>query len=134
MKTLVTAVLAFALSAGFAVAANESPIEGTWQGEDRGVPVVTLKIKDDHGKLSGTVVFYRIVDNGGGPQAEARDSVEMLDPKLEGNIFSFQTKGSQGELVSYQMELTGKNEGKFKGKAMVTGGGGVPEIPMIRKS
>ena len=133
MKTLATAILAVALTAGFAAAANESPIAGTWQGKSGDVPVVTLSIKDDHGKLSGTAVFYRIVDHGGGPQVEAKSSVEMLDPKLEGKIFSFQTKGSQGELSFYQMELTGKNEGKFQGKAKVTGGGGAAEIPMVRE-
>src|SRR5436305_14207018 len=121
MKGLVTAILGVALTAGFAAAADESLIGGTWQGKNGDVPVITLTIKDDHGKLSGTAVFYRIVDNGGGPQIEGKNSAEMVNPKLEGNIFSFQTKGSQGELFSYQMELTGKNQGKFKGKAKVTG-------------
>ena len=133
MKGLVTAILGVALTAGFAAAADESLIGGTWQGKNGDVPVITLTIKDDHGKLSGTAVFYRIVDNGGGPQIEGKNSAEMVNPKLEGNIFSFQTKGSQGELFSYQMELTGKNQGKFKGKAKVTGGDEAAEIPMIRE-
>lgn len=132
MKRLVTAILGSALIAGFA-AADASLIVGTWQGKTGDVPVVTLTIKDDHGKLSGTAVFYKIVDNGSGPQVEGKNSVEMIDPKLEGKIFSFQTKSSQGELFSYQMELTGKNEGKLKGKARVTGGGEAPEIPMVRE-
>lgn len=134
MKTLVTAILAVAFTAEFAAAADESPIGGTWQGKNGDVPAVTLTIMDDHGKLRGTVVFYRIVDNGGGPQVEAKNSLEMLDPKLEGKIFSFKTKGPQGEVFSYQMELTGKNDGRFKGKAKVPGGGEAAEIPMIRGS
>ena len=133
MQGFATAILAVALTAGFAAGAAESPIAGTWQGKTGDVPVVTLTIKDDQGKLSGTAVFYKIVDDGGGPQVAGKSSVEMVDPKLEGKIFSFQTKGSRGELFSYRMELTGKNEGKFKGKAVVTGGGEAPEIPMIRK-
>ena len=133
MKGLVIAILGVALTTSFAVAADESPIGGTWQGKDGDVPVVTLNIKDDHGKLSGTAVFYRIVNNGGGPRAEAKSSVEMVAPKLDGKIFSFQTKDSQGDLLSYQMELTGKNEGKFKGKAKVNGGVEATEIPMVRE-
>ena len=133
MKRLVVMIWAVALIAGFAAATDESPIAGTWQGKTGDVPVVTLTIKDDHGKLSGTAVFYKIVDNGDGPQVQGKSSVEMVDPKLDGKIFSFQTKGSRGELFSYQMELTGKNEGKFKGKATVTGGGEAKETPMIRE-
>jgi len=133
MKRLVVMIWAVALIAGFAAATDESPIAGTWQGKTGDVPVVTLTIKDDHGKLSGTAVFYKIVDDGGGPQVQGKSSMDMVDPKLEGKIFSFQTKGSQGELSSYQMELTGKNEGKFKGDAKVTGRREVPEIPMVRE-
>lgn len=133
MKRLVTALLAVALTAGLAAAATDSPIAGTWQGKMGDVPTVTLTIKEDNGKLSGTAVFYKIVDDGGGPRVAGQSSAEMVNPKLEGRIFSFQTKGSQGEMFSYQMELTGKNEGKLKGNARVTGGGEPPEIKMVRE-
>ncbi len=79
------------------------------------------------------MIFYKIVDNGSGPQVAGKSSAEMIDAKLEGKLFSFQSKSSQGELSSYQMELTGKNEGTFKGKTTVTGGGEAPEIKMIRE-
>lgn len=133
MKKLVTALLAVVLTVGIVRAADESPIAGTWQGKMGDVPVVTLTIKDDHGKLSGTAVFYKIVNNGGGLRAEGSSSAEMVDAKLEGKIFSFQTKDSQGEMSSHQMELTAKNEGKFKGKGRMTGGGEPPEIKMVRE-
>jgi hypothetical protein len=132
MKKLVEAFWIITLMAGFATAAD-SPIAGTWQGKIGDVSVITMTVKDDHGKLSGTVIFYKIVDNGGGPQVVGKSSMEMVDAKLEGKIFSFQSKGSQGELSSYQMELTGKNEGKFKGRATVTGGSEAPEIKMVRE-
>ena len=133
MKGLVVMIWAVGLIAGFAAAADESPIAGTWQGKTGDVPVVILSIKDDHGKLSGTAVFYKIVDDGGGPQVQGKSTTDMVDPKLEGKVFSFQTKGSKGELFSYQMELTGKNEGKFKGNAKVSGRREAPEIPMVRE-
>ena len=97
------------------------------------VPAVTLTIKEDNGKLNGTAVFYKIVDDGGGPQVAGQSSAELVDAKLEGKIFSFRTKGSQGEMFSYQMELIGKNEGIFKGKATVAGSGEPPEIRMVRE-
>ena len=133
MRKLAEVSLVVALMAGSAVAAADSSIAGTWQGKMGDVPVVTLTVKDDHGKLGGTAIFYKIVENGSGPQVTGKSSTDMIDAKLEGKVFSFQTKGPQGELSSYQMELTGKNEGKFKGTATVTGGGDAPEIRMIRE-
>ena len=133
MRKLAEVSLVVALMAGSAVAAADSSIAGTWQGKMGDVPAVTLTIKDDRGKLSGTVIFYRIVDQGSGPQAAGKSSAEMIDAKLEGKLFSFQSKGSQGELSSYQMELTGKNEGTFKGKTTVTSSGQAPEIKMVRE-
>ncbi len=127
MKKLIRAFWAAALMAGFAAAAADSPIAGTWQGKMGGVPAVTLTIKDDRGKLSGTVIFYKIVGQGSGPHAAGKSSAEMIDAKLEGKLFSFQSKGSQ------QMELTGKNEGTFKGKTTVTSSGEAPEIKMVRE-
>jgi hypothetical protein len=122
-----------AFTTGHAVAVDESVIVGTWQGKTGDVPVVTLTIKVDHGSLSGTAVFYKVVDNGGGPLVEGKNSIEMINPKLEGKIFSFQTKSSRGELLLYQMELTGENEGKFKGETTVAGGNEAPEIRMVRQ-
>jgi hypothetical protein len=133
MKRLVTVLLAVAVMGGFAIAATDSPIAGKWQGKMGDVPAVTLTIKDDNGKLSGTAVFYEIVDDGDGPKATGQSTAEMVDAKLEGKIFSFRTKGSQGEVFSYQMELTGKNEGKFKGDARVAGGSEAPKIKMVRE-
>ena len=133
MKKLVRVFWAAALMVGFAAAAADSPIAGRWQGKMGNVPAVTLTIKDDHGRLSGTVIFYKIVDQGSGPQAAGKSSAEMIDAKLDGKLFSFQSKGSQGELSSYQMELTGKNEGTFKGEITVTSSGEAPEIKMIRE-
>ena len=133
MRKLAEVSLVVALMAGSAVAAADSSIAGTWQGKMGDVSVVTLTVKDDDGKLGGTAIFYKVVDNGSGPRVVGKSSTDMIDAKLEGKVFSFQTKGPQGELSSYQMELTGKNEGKFKGTATVTGGGDAPEIRMIRE-
>jgi len=133
MRKVIQIFLVVALIAGVAGAADESPIAGTWQGKMEDVPVVTLTVKDDHGKLSGTVISYKIISNGNGPQVAGKSSTDMIDPRLDGKIFSYQIKASNGDLLSYQMELTGKDEGEFKGKFTTTGGGEPPEIKMIRE-
>jgi len=99
--------LVVALMAGAAVAAADSSIAGTWQGKI-GMSRVTLTVKDDHGKLGGTAIFYKMWTMEAVHRSQARAARIMIDAKLEGKVFSFQTKGPQGESSSYQMELTGK--------------------------
>src|SRR5437660_4434885 len=101
MRKLIQAFLAVALLAGMAAAADDSPIAGTWQGKMEDVPVVTLTVKDDHSKLTGTMISYKIVNDGSGPQVAGKSSTDMIDPKLDGKIFSYQIKDSNGDLLSY---------------------------------
>ena len=65
MKRLTHLLLIATLVGGTAAAAN-SPIAGTWRGKAGDVPAVTLTVKDEGGKLRGTAVFYKILDDGSG--------------------------------------------------------------------
>jgi hypothetical protein len=80
------------LVGGTATAAN-SPIAGTWQGKTGDVPAVTLTVKDEGGKLSGSAVFYKILDDGSGPKVAGKDTSALINAKFEGKIFSFEVKG-----------------------------------------
>ena len=133
MRKLAMMLAVVVLMAGIVSAAGDSPIAGRWQGKMGDVPAVTLTIKDDDGKLSGTVIFYRIVFSGRSPEVAGKSRAEMIDAKLDGKMFTFQTKGSQGEMLSYQLELTGKNEGSFKGKTTMASANEAPPIKMVRE-
>jgi len=126
---------ALTLIAGLATgsAAAESPIVGTWQGKVDGVPAVTLTVKEDGAAWSGTVVFYKILDDGSGPRVTGKDTSVLVNPKLEGKVLSFQVKGQNDTLIGFQMELTGSGEGELKGKATQTGGGAPPPVKMTRE-
>ena len=126
---------ALALIAGLATAplAAESPIVGTWQGKLDGVPAVTLTVKEDGPAWSGTIIFYKILDDGSGPKVTGQDTSVLINPKLEGNVLSFQVKDSNEALIGFQMELTGSNEAELKGKEPQAGGGGPPAVKMTRE-
>jgi len=119
-----------ALAAGSAAA--DSPLAGTWQGKLDGVPAVTLTVKQDGPAWSGTIVFYKIVDEGSGPQVAGKDTSVLVDPKLEGKSLSFQVKDPNDALIGFQLELTGDGKGELKGKTTQTGGGGPPPIKMTK--
>lgn len=106
-------IITVALLGGLAAA--ESPLDGTWQGKMDGVPAVAVTVKDNGGKLSGTVTFYRIVNDGSGPRAEGKNTSDLVNPKLEGKTLSFQVRNPNNELSSFQMELTAENEAILKG-------------------
>ncbi len=121
-------ILFAALAGGSAPA--ELPLVGTWQGRVDGVPAVTLTVKDEGRGWSGTIVFYKILDEGSGPQVAGKDTCVLVNPKREGNVLSFQVKDRNEALIGFQLELTGSNEGELKGKPTQTGGGGPPPIKM----
>jgi hypothetical protein len=112
--------------------AAESPLAGTWQGKLDGVPAVTLTVKEEGRGWSGTIVFYKIVDEGSGPQVAGKDTSVLVDPKLEGKSLSFQVKHPNDALIGFRFELTGNGEGELKGKTTQTGGGGPPPIKMTK--
>ena len=123
-------VLIAALAGGSTAA--ESPLAGTWEGKMDGVPAVTLTLKEAGGALSGTIVFYKIVDDGSGPKVAGKDTAVLVNPKQEGKVLSFQVKGPNDALIDFQMEFTANGEGDLKGKATRTGGGEPPRMKMTR--
>ena len=133
MRRLLQALAIVALIAASTSAASDSAIAGTWQGKMDGLPMITLTVQDNDGKLSGTVTFYRIVDDGSGPRVDGKNNSEMVNPKLEGKSFSFQIKNSNGGMDTFKMELTGKNEARMSGITTTSNGSDSPEIKLVRQ-
>jgi hypothetical protein len=101
--TLLLTILLIACAAAWAA---DSPVVGTWNctsTDDAGqTSTWTMVVKDDGGKLAGTL--------SGDPGEFA-----LVDPKLDGNTFSFKVVVNE---VSYGVEVTidgTKLEGKYKG-------------------
>jgi hypothetical protein len=86
---------------------------GTWEGKFHSLPYITLNIKADGDKLSGTVVFFRIVNKGDGEQMDGQVEVPMTEPKFDGTTLVFQIKppGADAKAFGMELKLTSANEG-----------------------
>jgi hypothetical protein len=67
-------------------------VGGVWEGSQNDLPAVELTLKQDGERVSGTIGFYfqtRGEDGKWklGPKSEG----EVLDPKLDGNVLTFET-------------------------------------------
>jgi hypothetical protein len=106
------------------VAGTESPVAGTWQGRLHGLPAVTLSVKEDGQKLSGTVLFYLLRYNGHSWTVDTKHSLTLsiIDPKLKGQILFFKVSHREAHPprtlsdppVPFQLRLTGKNEAELE--------------------
>ena len=87
-----------------------SALLGTWHGTMKELPAATLTVKDEDGKLSGTAVFYAIIERGNGPEpGGASHELPMSEMKYDGRTLSFSITSKHPE--------TGKEEtvrGEFR--------------------
>ena len=95
---------------------------GKWLGNNKGVPWVTLDVKDGSGGLGGKATFY-ILDaspSNGSPKVLGKKDVEMIDATSTANGMSFKVKNDQGDVVmnpssgqelTFHLTMKSKDEG-----------------------
>lgn len=98
-----------------AAAAAENPIAGKWNcvsTDERGTEVTwALTVTEEAGKLAGSITL-----------TQTGDKIGILEPRLEGNTFSFKIPINAEEIVELTCRVNGSNlEGTFKGKTSGTG-------------
>jgi len=113
-------------------APTQSPIAGTWEGKMDGLPVLTITVKEEGGALSGTATFYRIRDEGSGPSVQGKDTTDLISPGFDGKTLSFQVEGRADQMISLQMQLTARNEGKVILRRTINGESEEMPVKMIR--
>ena len=125
MSPLTKVLLVTALT-GQATAAADSPIAGTWRGKMHNLPAVVLTVKNDQGKLSGTILFYFLHRKTEQDPWEVDTThskpLPLLDPKFDGKTLSFQVSHKEAHPprtlndppVSFEMRLTGKGEAELQ--------------------
>jgi hypothetical protein len=101
-------------------AAQDSPIVGTWRGKMYDLPAVVLTVKDEGGKVSGTLLFYSLCRNTDHDpwQVDAKHSMALplIDPKFDGKTLLFQVSHKEAHPPRtlndppsfFQMRLTGR--------------------------
>jgi hypothetical protein len=125
MKMLIKSAFLFLLLIAPAPA-NDSPVAGVWTAELNEKPFIKLTVNDNGGKLSGNIVFYMLVQENGDWNVKADDPVCLINPRLEGQTFVFEVVHAKKhgsvdpadqEIKTFRMQLTGKDQGVFKGAA-----------------
>lgn len=99
-----------------------SPFSGTWDGKINDLPGVELTIRNDRGRVSGSIGFYfQSRGNDGKWHLGEKMTVPLLSPKLEGNVLTFETihhkKHGSPELGpnnKYRVEFAGANEARIQ--------------------
>ncbi|MFB3829781.1 MAG: hypothetical protein ACE15B_23625 [Bryobacteraceae bacterium] len=116
MKAAVAAIALVVLPAFALPASSGNPIVGKWNcasvNNESGAKVAwTLNVKEDGGKLSASVIV-----------AESGDEIPALEPRIEGNTFSFKVRMNPQETVEVTATVEDKQlTGTFKGKDSGTG-------------
>ena len=105
-------------------AAADSPIVGTWTANVHDLPAVKMMVKQSGGKLSGSIIFYFLIkENGVWRQKGDAPPTEMMNPRLDGDTFSFEvphakkhgsTDPADQEIKTMHFHLTAPNEGVFR--------------------
>jgi hypothetical protein len=95
-----------------------SPFAGRWEGKLEGLPGVTLTVKENQGKVAGSIIFYLIRKDVNGARVDGDAKCELLQATAKGKRLTFEVKhhvthDSQiyGPNVKFMFNLTGENEG-----------------------
>jgi hypothetical protein len=104
-------------------------VTGRWQGKfpseqvpgisDADNPVaVEVAIKDEGGKLSGTAIFYVIINTDNKPQVKGKAESALIEPQFDGTLLKFSVKAKapepgKEENIEIQMRLTSATEAEL---------------------
>jgi hypothetical protein len=115
---ILPALLVLAIVAG----ATSSPFAGTWDGKINDLPGVELTVRDDSGRVSGSIGFYfQTRGDDGKWHLGEKITLPLLSPKIEGKVLTFETihhkKHGSSELGpnnKYRVDFVGANEARIQ--------------------
>ncbi len=123
-RFLISALLVIASTAAFAApAVDNSPILGVWKAQTDSLPMMTLTVEQNNGKLIGAVLFYLIRRNPGAPEtASAGAPAPLIDPTFDGKTLSFKVShrrahpGTENDPpVAFRFDLSADGKIRFLG-------------------
>jgi hypothetical protein len=98
-----------------------SPLSGRWVGEVEGLPGVRLTVKEDQGKVSGSIVFYLIVKDEKGTHIDGDYTADLLSVTAKGKRMTFEVKHhvrhdrpEYGPNAKFTFEVTAESEGTLR--------------------
>jgi hypothetical protein len=95
-RLLISALLLVASTAAFAASPSDnSSIVGVWKAQIDSLPMMTLTVEEDKGKLTGAVLFYLIKRGAGIPETSTAGNPEpLIDPTFDGKTLTFKVSHS----------------------------------------
>jgi hypothetical protein len=103
-----------------------TPILGVWRAQMNGLPLVTLTVTNEGGRLAGAVLFYLLRRDEKGTLSSSPQSPEpLLNPTFDGKVLTFQVshrrahppKSLTDPPANFRLTLTGTNKGEFVNKS-----------------
>ena len=89
-------------------------VVGVWSGKIEDLPGVDISIREEAGSLAGTVVFYRVTDEGNGPKVTGKAELALIDPRFDGSKLVFSFKRKDGVVVKAWMKLVSNDDALLK--------------------
>jgi hypothetical protein len=131
-KTFLPSVLLLTLSLSAAVAIytrasqnrDAASLPGVWKGsfpEAPATPAVEITLNIQAGKLSGKVVFYKVVNNGAGGEIKGKVEAPILDPVFDGQVLSFKVKRGAGSFFKGRIKFGAEHEAVLYSNDQQTG-------------
>jgi hypothetical protein len=131
-----TACSQAALSGQATSTQETSPILGVWRATMDGLPVVTLTVTNEGGRLAGAVLFYLLRrDEKGAASSSPGIPEPLLNPTFDGKVLTFQVSHRRAHPPrtltdppgNFRLTLTGENKGEFVNKSEDS-----PAIQLVR--
>jgi hypothetical protein len=123
-RLLISTLFLIASTAALAApAVDNSPVLGVWKANVGSLPMMTLTLEEENGKLIGAVLFYLIRRNPGAPEtASAGAPAPLIDPTFDGKTLSFKVShrrahpGTEHDPpVAFRLDLSGDGKIRFLG-------------------
>lgn len=104
----VLAAAAFGIASPAADQSSAGRITGSWKSDERfnGEPRLVIQLKEEGGKIAGTVILQGITDDDNN---QTTLKVDIVEPQLEGDSLSFKTKGQDESVSEWQMTFGDDN-------------------------
>jgi len=111
---------AFLLTLAIAIAAvgytqtrqqrTAASLAGVWKGNFPNAPAVEFHLQAPSGKPAGTVIFYKVVNNGDSAEIRGKVEAPLLDPVFDGQTLSFKVKREDDSFFQGRVSFVADHE------------------------
>ena len=121
---LITSAACLAEAPAGNASAQNAPIIGVWKANIDSLPMMTLTVEEDKGRLMGAVLFFLIRREPGAAETASAGAPEpLIDPTFEGRTLTFKVNRSHAHAgtesdspMGFRFELSDDGKIRFLGR------------------